>query len=287
MKKLFFALMIAAMLSGAAFADDDYVGMLTRLRTSPDEFFNLMRNTWATQGWAILGGDHTTSKARFYDSLSQMQMALSRGDIDEMILPDFVAEYLLKTNPNYTPCCISNSGQMTLCFGFMKNRQHLLARWNSAIISMRNDFTLSGLYQKYVKNFPPDETYDAIYGINKRQREKANRVKFESFAGAPVVKVAVTGDLPPVDFVDEAGYAAGYSTAVLAEIGRRLQINIEIIQVDTASRTAAIVSGKADVVFWYEVSKMTDKYLDVPEEVLISEPYLEWNTFMHLKFDED
>ena len=287
MKKIFCALMISAMLCGASFADDDYVGFLTRLRTTPDEFFNLMRNTWATKGWAILGGDHTTSKARFYDSLPQMQMALSRGDIDEMILPDFVAEYLLKVSPNYVPCCISNSGQMTLCFGFMKSRKNLLDRWNTAIVSMRNDFTLSGLFQKYVKNFPRDETYDAIYGINKRQRNKANRIKFDVFPDAPTVKVAVTGDLPPVDFVDEAGYAAGYSTAVLAEIGRRLKLNIEIIQVDTASRTAAIVSGKADVVFWYEISKMTDKYLDVPEEVLISEPYLEWNTFMHLRFDED
>ena len=287
MKKIFSALIIAAMLFGTAYADDDYVGLLTRLRTSPDEFFNLMRNTWATKGWSILGNDHTTSKARFYDSLPQMQMALSRGDISEMILPDFVAEYLLKINPNYTPCCVSNSGQMTLCFGFMKSRQHLLDRWNAAIRSMRNDFTLSGLFQKYVKNFPPDETFDAIYGISQKQRRKENRITFDVFPNEPTVKVAVTGDLPPVDFVDDAGYAAGYSTAVLAEIGRRLKVNIEILQVDTASRTAAIVSGKADVVFWYEVSKMTDDYLDVPKEILISEPYLEWNTFMHLTFDEN
>ena len=287
MRKILFALMIALLVAGCAFAEDDYVGFLTRLRTTPDEFLALMRNTWATQGWSILGNDHTTSKARFYDSLPQMQMALSRGDIDEMILPDFVAEYLMKINPSYVPCCISNSGQMTLCFGFMNNRRNLLERWNTAITSMRNDFTLSGLFQKYVKNFPPDETYDAIYGINKRERKKANRIRFERFSDAPTVKVAVTGDLPPVDFVDESGLPAGYSTAVLAEIGRRLHVNIDIMQVDTSSRTAAIVSGKADVVFWYEISKMTDKYLDVPEEVLISVPYLEWNTFMHLRFDED
>ena len=287
MKKFLCILTIVAILGGTAYADDDYVGFLTRLRTTPDEFFMLMKNSWATKGWAILGGDHTTSKARFYDSLSQMQMALSRGDIDEMILPDFVAEYLLKVSKNYTPCCISDSGQMTLCFGFMKSRQHLLDRWNTALISMRNDFTLSGLFQKYVKNFPPDETYDAIYGITQKQRRREHRISFETFPDAPKVKVAVTGDLPPVDFVDEAGLPAGYSTAVLAEIGRRLKLNIEIMQVDTASRTAAIVSGKADVVFWYEVSKMADKYLDVPEDVILSEPYLEWNKFIHLRFDED
>ena len=246
-----------------------------------------MRNSWATRGWAILGGDHTTSKARFYDSLSQMQMALSRGDIDEMILPDFVAEYLLKVNSSYTPCCMSNSGTMSLCFGFMKDSRTLAEKWNYALRSMRNDYTLAGMFQKYVKNFPQDESYDYIYGINRRKQRAQDRIKFERFPNAETVKVAVTGDLPPVDFVDEGGFPAGYSMAVLTEIGRRLRVNINIIQVEAGSRTAALVSGKADVVFWYEASKMKEWNLDAAEDVLLSEPYLEWQTFMHLRFDED
>ena len=276
---------ICVFMSGCAFADDDYVGFLTRLRTTPAEFLELMRSSWAAQGWAILGGDHTTSKAKFYDSLSLMQMALSRGDIDEMILPDFVAEYLMKVNKFYTPCCISNSGRMSLCFGFMKNRKKLADLWNTALRSMKNDYTLSGLFQKYVKNFPPDESYDYIYGISKRQRTNEGRIRFDSFPNAPTVKVAVTGDLPPVDFVAEDGRPSGYSTAVLAEIGRRLKMNIEILQVDTASRTSALFTGRADVVFWYETSNTWEGKLDVPDDVILSEPYLEWNKFMHLKFD--
>ena len=287
MRKFLCTLIIFGMLAGVSFADDDYVGFLTRLRTTPDEFFMLMRNSWATRGWAILGGDHTSSKARFYDSLSQMQMALSRGDIDEMILPDFVAEYLMKVNNSYTPCCMSNSGTMSLCFGFMRGSSNLRDRWNYALRSMKNDYTLAGMFQKYVKNFPQDESYDYIYGINRRKQRVQDRIKFEKFPNAETVKVAVTGDLPPVDFVDEAGLPAGYSTAVLAEIGRRLRVNINVIQVEAGSRTAALVSGKADVVFWYEASKMKEWNLDAAEDVLLSEPYLEWQTFMHLRFDED
>ena len=216
-----------------------------------------------------------------------MMMALSRGDIDEMILPDFVAEYLLKASPSYTPCCMSSSGQMSLCFGFMKTRNNLRERWNSALVSMRNDYTLAGLFQKYVKNFPRDESYDYIYGINARKRRRQDRITFERFPGGQTVKVAVTGDLPPVDFVDEAGFPAGYSTAVLAEIGRRLSVNIDMIQVEAGSRTAALVSGKCDVVLWYEASKLAEWNLDAGEDVILSEPYLEWHTFMHLRFDED
>ena len=48
-----------------------------------------------------------------------------------------------------------------------------------------------------------------------------------------------------------------------------------------------LVSGKADVVFWYEASKMKEWNLDAADDVILSEPYLEWQTFMHLRFDED
>ena len=261
------------MLAGSSFADDDYVGFLTRLRTTPDEFFMLMRNSWATRGWAILGGDHTSSKARFYDSLSQMQMALSRGDIDEMILPDFVAEYLLKVNSSYTPCCMSNSGTMSLCFGFMKGSSNLRDRWNYALRSMRNDYTLAGMFQKYVKNFPQDESYDYIYGINRRKQRAQDRIKFERFPNAETVKVAVTGDLPPVDFIAEDGTAAGYNVAVLSEIGKILKVNISLLNVSAGARTAALVSGRADVVFWYEVNNTINFQPDVPDDVILSEPY--------------
>ena len=287
MKKFLYAVLIFCfVLCSVAMAaeNEDYVGFLTRLKTTPEEFFMLMKTSWATKGWVIEGGDHTTSKAKFYDTLMLMQMALNAGEIDEMILPDFVAEYLLKINDKYTPCCISNSGPMNLCFGFLKENKSLADKWNAALISMNNDFTLAGFSQKYIKNFPEDTTYDYIYGTKK----KKDTIKFEHFKDAPTIRVAVTGDLPPVDFISEDGMSAGYSTAVLAEIGKRLKINIQLVQVNAGARTAALVSGRVNVVFWYEVNKMLDVQPDVNEEdIILSVPYLSWDTFMHLRFSED
>ena len=281
-------LMMSVISAGISFAEDDYVGFLTRLKTTPEEFFMLMKNSWATRGWAILGGDHTTSKARFYENLMSMQMALNRGDIDEMILPDFVAEYLLKINKDYSPCCISNSGNMNLSFGFIKKNRELMLNWNRALISMKNDNTLAGLFQKYVKNFPQDHSYDYIYGINNDNHKTLKKeIKFEHFNGAPTVKVAVTGDLPPVDFISEEGFPAGYNVAVLSEIGKRLRVNISLVNVDAGARTAALVSGRADIVFWYEVHKNVNSQPDVPDDVILSEPYLEWDKFIHVRFNEE
>ncbi len=272
----------------AAFAvDDDCVGFLTRLKTTPEEFFMLMKKAWATNGWAIVG-DHSESKPKFYDSLMLMQMALNAGEIDEMILPDFVAEYLIKINKEYSPCCISDSGPMSLCFGFLKENFQLRDKWNTALISMRDDFTLAGFSQKYIKDFPKDTSYDYIDGKNNKDKQKkSNKIKFERFKDAPTVRVAVTGDLPPVDFVAEDGMAAGYSTAVLAEIGKRLRVNIQLVCVNAAARSAALVSGRVDVVFWYEVNKSLEIQPDVNEGIILSEPYLSWNTFMHVKLEEE
>ena len=290
MKKNFLLIFVCILIfcnSVFAYENDDYVGFLTRLKTTPEEFFMMMKKAWATQGWVIEGGDHSTSKAKFYDSLMLMQMALNAGEIDEMILPDFVAEYLLKVSKNYEPCCMSDSGPMNLCFGFLKENWQLKNQWNTALISMRNDFTLAGLYQKYVTNFPEDTSYDYIYGINKNKQKDKNTIKFEHFKDAKTIRVAVTGDLPPVDFVKEDGMPAGYSTAVLAEIGKRLKANIRLVQINAGARTAALVSERVDVVFWYEVNKSLENQPDVHEDIILSEPYLSWNKFIHLKFSED
>ncbi|MBR1486213.1 MAG: transporter substrate-binding domain-containing protein [Synergistaceae bacterium] len=267
--------------------NDDYVGFLTRLKTTPEEFFMLMKTAWSTTGWVIEGGDHSTSKARFYDSLIMMQMALNAGEINEMILPDFVAEHLLKLDKRYAPSCISNSGPMNLCFGFLKENQALANKWNFALNSMRNDYTLAGLEQKYIKNFPEDSSYDYIYGINENKKRNQNKIKFEYFKDAPAIRVAVTGDLPPVDFVAEDGLPAGYSTAVLAEIGKRLHLNIKLVQVNAGARTAALVSERVEVVFWYEVHKNSAFQPDVNEDIILSEPYLSWNKFIHLQISSE
>ena len=65
--------------------------------------------------------------------------------------------------------------------------------------------------------------------------------------------------------------------------GKRLKINIETVSLNSRARTSALVSGRADVVFWFEVDKSMQTQLDVPEGVILSDPYYEWNKFIHLR----
>ena len=87
----------------------------------------------------------------------------------------------------------------------------------------------------------------------------------------------MTGDLPPLDFVNADGTPAGFNTAVLSEISKRIGKNIEMIQVDSAARGTALTSGQVDVIFWVvvpaEESSTRPKDFDTPEGVAVTVPY--------------
>ena len=84
---------------------------------------------------------------------------------------------------------------------------------------------------------------------------------------AETIKVGVTGDLPPIDYVDEAGIPAGFNTAVLAEISRRTGKNIELVSIDSGARSLALSEGIVDVVFWSRISAPDQSIYDsLPEK---------------------
>ena len=96
---------------------------------------------------------------------------------------------------------------------------------------------------------------------------KPEAVNFEAFDGEPI-RVAVTGSLPPMDYVAEDGSFAGFNTAILAEIGKRLEKNIELVQTDSVGRALSLAQGKVDVVFW--TRGVPSKALEMNKEELES-----------------
>ena len=125
---------------------------------------------------------------------------------------------------------------------------------------MKDDGTLDALVKKYIDN--PSETPQAV--------------DIPNIDGAETIKVGVTGDLPPLDLVLADGTPAGFNTAVLAEISKRIGKNIELIQVDSGARAAALTSKQVDVIFWVVVpadDSNRPKDFDTPEGVAVTTPY--------------
>ena len=58
-------------------------------------------------------------------------------------------------------------------------------------------------------------------------------------------------------------------------------MNIELLDIEAGARAAALASGRSDVVFWFKVYT-GDPQPDVPEGIVLSEPYYEWNEYLHI-----
>lgn len=269
MKKLLYALLFTVLLCGCSSARMK-MGFLTKLNITEDEFEDAMIKNRKAKGWQLLDFRHDDDdEVAFYDSLMEMQMALTRGDIDEAALPKPVAEYVLNTNSEFTVSSVEHVSALYLSCGFSEKRGSALRdKFNKALSAMKDDGTLSELHEEYLSD-PGEEDPDPV--------------KIEHFDGAGVFRVAVTGDIPPIDFVAEDDSPAGFNTAVCAEIGRRLHLNVEIIDIDAGARAAALASGRVDVVFWYATAEDTKRQIDVPDGILLSEPYYKLDKFLFIK----
>lgn len=203
-----------------------------------------------------------------FDSISEMILALDAGKIDVFELPLPVGKYLLRQGNNtdkYIPLLYTQGVDYYLSIGF-KDGSKWYEPFNAAIKAMNEDDTLLLLKAKYVDY----------------AKDNPAPITFEKFPDAETVKIAVTGDMPPIDYVAADGSAAGFNTAMLAEIGRRLKVNIELLSVNAGARAAALASGRADGVFWFLYDKATKAPRDVPAGVSLTEPYYTYDTFMYI-----
>ncbi len=209
-----------------------------------------------------------STEAQDFNSLTEMLMALDAGKIDRMELPQPVAEYFFKLNGNeekYVTYMITKNVTYYIAMGFKENNKWF-ELFNETIKAMTEDRTLLFLKAQYVMDAD----------------ENPKPIKFEKFPDAETVKIAVTGDVPPIDYVAVDGTPAGFNTAMLAEIAKRLKINIELININAGARAAALASGRADGVFWFWYDKSTKTPRDIPTGVTLTEPYYSWDTLYYV-----
>ena len=270
MKKFLCAILFMCLLASSA-AASHRVGILLKLNMSSEEFQDFV-DSRLKSGETVVFSKSTTEFPTFvfFDSINAMQMALEAGTIDEFMLPEDAAEYVMNVTGKYKVACVIKSTPMTLNFGFRaKDDPALKNKFNEAVMSMKADGTLAILQAKYIEEPGLDDPIPVEFGHYENVEK--------------TIKVAVTGDLPPIDFINADGTPAGFNTAVLAEIGKRLKMNIELVNIDSGARAASLASGRTDVVFWFQAMKNFDgKQPDVPEGVALSEPYYQWNEYLHL-----
>ena len=247
MKKIFLLLLVIFAVSGCGSSNEksaQTVGMLTQLNSTPEQTAKF------SSGASI----------NFYENFNSMQMALQSEQIAKLRTYRSVAKYLTAHNSDLK---ISDAATVQLvdnfCCAMRSDDVDLKKIFDAAISDMKSDGTLDALIEKYIVN----------------ANETPESVEMPKFDGADTIKVAVTGDLPPLDFVNSDGTPAGFNTALLAEISKRVKKNIELVQVDSGARAAALTSGQVDVIFWVVVPEddSRPKNFDTPEGVSVTSPY--------------
>ena len=293
MKKLI-SLILALMLAPCALAVPAMaeealamkLGMLTMLNMTEEETanFNLVRVVLTAQlkkggnatednpleAFANNTDDEWTPPAFetvYFDSLDAMLMALNVGDIDAMIAHESTARYLMNSNPNlimpvdytavkdgsaFAKAVLNGFLSNDFAFMFMEDGAALRDEFSAAISGMKEDGTLDALAETYID------------GVNAGSEPET--IEMPVIDGAETVKVAVTGSLPPMDYVAPDGTPAGFNTAVLAEISARTNKNIELVQVDSIGRAAALASKTVDAVFWTRTSSASNQWAGMSAE---------------------
>ena len=275
MKKFFTLLMICALvlLTGCGSSQDsdakkdqtssspEYkIGMIIHLNATESKVAELY-----AEAMKQANIESNKSVVKYYDNLKLMQMGLDANDVDTISVYKCVASYLIASTGNkyvnvegFKSLALADS----FCFAVRKEDSALKADLDKTIDAMKADGTLDKLVKTYIT--------DAKAG-------KIAKVDIPKIDGAPTIKVGVTGDLPPLDLVLEDGSPAGFNTAMLAEIAKRLNRNIEIVQIASGARAAALASDQIDVIFWAVVpnSKNFPNDIDKPEGVEFSVPYFQ------------
>lgn len=281
MKKIFTVLMtfVLMIVSGCGeneqknTSEDDgkvKLGMITRLNASEENFGVFMTKVEETLDVKI-----ASHKPIFFDSLNSMQMALKSKQIDEISTYRCVARYMMAQDPR-----------------FKVLKDHSLEFVDSFCFALRDDeIELKNSLDKVIKDMNSDRTLDKLtkeYILDINAENNPPAVDLPHFDGAETIKIAVTGDLPPLDFISAAGMPAGFNTAVLAEISNRLNKNFELVQIDSGARAAALTSGQVDVVFWaiVPVSEIIPTDSDKPDGISLTEPYFR-DKIVHMIFKEE
>ena len=244
------------------------LGMIKHLNASEEEFNNFTKKVSSTLGLNLTSYDPV-----FYDNLNSMIMALDSGEIKVISTYDCVAQYLTAHNPKYKIIPDDTLEFIdAFCFAMLEEDTELKNDVDNFIDDIRNDGTLDRLTKEYIKNVTANDP---------------SAVEIPHFDDADTIKIAVTGDLPPLDLVLADGKSSGFNTALIAELGKRLHKNIEIINIDSASRASALMSGRVDLIFWaiVPVSEIIPVDADKPEGTLLSTPYYR-GKIVHVKLKD-
>ena len=232
------------------------IGRLSKLNITEDELNEVLKDIMVNS---------ICNKYVFYDTMNDMIMALNRGDIVVLETDQNTVRYIASRNDNIVDRPpYMNPNMLIFCMLLRGEDAGLRDQISACIAEMNEDGSIEALKQTYIEGVIAGEDPGAI--------------EPQVFQDAKTIRVAVTGDRPPMDYVSAGGEPMGFNTALIAEVAKRLELNVEMVNVSCAARDIALATGVCDIVFWMEVGDFENwegaDFEDQPENTVVTEPYM-------------
>ena len=202
-----------------------------------------------------------------YSSLTAMVMDLDAGNVEYLLVPSSVANYLKAQDDSLTiaPGGAGVPTEIRMAVRSEDTGLHQLLQ--EGIQTLKEDRSLDTLIETYITNV----------SVNTSGENPQN--------GEETYVVGVTGDLPPLDYVAADGTPAGFNVALMNAIAEKKNVSFTFVQVDADARLSALSSERIDVIFWYG---NVQGYESEREDLLITDEYYTDNVFYVTKdFDMD
>ena len=265
MKKFFALIVMLLVLASCSCSFGEVIGTLSRPGAESNQIVDVVPELGERYVLAELADEGLRSGSvslKFYDSVTLLQLALNRGEIGSFTSPEFVGEYMLRNNNNYKIRAFEIlKSPVALAFGFREDNKDLRDKFSKVVEDLESEGRIGILARDFITG--PAAVNPPV-------------IELPKFDNAQTINIAVTGDMPPLDYVAADGRASGFNVALLSEIANRLHVNINLVNIETGSRAAALQSGRADGIFWFMTFEGYDKQPDLPEGVITSTPYYGW-----------
>lgn len=219
MKKLVAWITVLVLCIGAfagCLAEEGEIGLLTLQGIDQEELNKNLKD--------VIFNVLPFSGYKYFDTFNNMITALATGAIEAIETDEYVAGYLFSRMEGFTRYICDELPVYKASFSMLLRGEdtELRDRISQVLLDMREDGTLDALKTQYID--------DVIAG------NEPEAVTPEHFQDADTIVVAVTGDRPPMDYFSTAGESIGFNTALVAEVAKRMGVNVELFSVDAGAR---------------------------------------------------
>jgi len=257
---LFNFLVLFSCLTAPAFAEGIEIGVLAPIGLNEEGVIKWSENVAEAEGKT--GTFKNPNTMVIYDNLTSMLMALQAKHVSRIALNKATGVYITALNDKFKLHDNHHKPVLGYSIAMREENEKTIDLINAAINDMRLDGTLDSLLKELSEN--PTSIMP---------------VSLPDFENEDTIKIAVTGDLPPLDFVRGDGMPCGFNVAFISELSRRLSKNFELVRVDAGARGEALLSKRVDALFWtrgvFDDERKPLPYpLDVIEGVSVSVPYM-------------